>query len=111
MFQPRSSSSSRSDSPIDDDGQVGCPLVRNVTVYRTEICARWRRGLCNYGADCQFAHGGHELHERFRPPKYKTEVCRNFLESGGRSCPYGHRCVRSRDSNQPPALPSPFSPL
>lgn len=96
-----STSTSRSDSVDDDEGQAGAPLIRNPTVYRTEICARWRRGLCNYGADCQFAHGEQELHERVRPPKYKTQVCRNFLESGGRCCPYGHRCVRFHGSNRP----------
>ena len=39
---------------------------------------------------CQFAHGRDELRPVMRHPKYKTEVCRTFAQSG--TCPYGSRC-------------------
>ena len=83
--------------------------------YKTELCARWKRGLCTYGEDCQFAHGDQELQARCRPAKcaapvrspnachasrarphrasarrrYKTIVCQNFASG---KCPYGRRC-------------------
>ena len=42
--------------------------------YKTELCARWKRGLCTYGEDCQFAHGDHELQARCRPAKCAAPV-------------------------------------
>ncbi|KAL4853054.1 Ankyrin repeat domain-containing protein 13C [Chlorella vulgaris] len=38
----------------------------------------------------KFAHGREELRPVVRHPKYKTEVCRTFAQSG--TCPYGTRC-------------------
>lgn len=33
------------------------PPVDKEAVWKTEICAKWVSGLCNYGEGCQFAHG------------------------------------------------------
>ena len=29
--------------------------------YKTQLCARFSRGNCEYGSNCWFAHGHHEL--------------------------------------------------
>lgn len=54
-------------------------MCRNFSTY----------GLCSYSSRCQFAHGFEELRSRARHPKYKTELCRNFLLG---HCKYGTRC-------------------
>ena len=46
---------------------------------------------CQWGDRCQFAHGAQELKNRPRHNKYKTELCKTFVASGG-ECPYGQRC-------------------
>ena len=71
--------------------QTSRPPVNRDEVFKTEICARWVSGLCQFGDQCQFAHGAHELKARPRPQKYKTELCRSSLQMGG-NCPYGQRC-------------------
>lgn len=40
---------------------------------------------------CQYAHGAADLRELDRHPKYKTQKCRTFHQTG--SCPYGNRCT------------------
>lgn len=40
---------------------------------------------------CQYAHGASDLRELDRHPKYKTQKCRTFHQTG--SCPYGARCT------------------
>ncbi|KAA0702377.1 mRNA decay activator protein ZFP36 [Triplophysa tibetana] len=59
--------------------------------YKTELCRTFaERGVCKYGAKCQFAHGPEEQRDLNRHPKYKTEPCRTFHSIG--FCPYGIRC-------------------
>ncbi|KAM6958768.1 mRNA decay activator protein ZFP36 [Aplochiton taeniatus] len=66
---------------------VALPSAR----YKTELCRGFQeRGICKYGAKCQFAHGEAELRGLNRHPKYKTEACRTFYHFG--YCPYGARC-------------------
>ena len=60
-------------------------------VYKTELCSRWVSGMCPWGDSCRFAHGADELKPRARPARYKTQLCRTFLETNG-NCPYGERC-------------------
>ena len=59
--------------------------------YKTEICTRFLLGTCTYGYDCAFAHGVDEMRRRARHARYKTQLCRGFIENGG-TCPYGTRC-------------------
>ncbi|CAO3657168.1 unnamed protein product [Mucor hiemalis] len=40
---------------------------------------------------CQYAHGAADLREIDRHPKYKTQKCRTFHQTG--ACPYGNRCT------------------
>lgn len=37
-------------------------------------------GFCRYHSKCQFAHGVEELRPVKRHPKYKTRLCKNFIE-------------------------------
>ncbi|KAI3880200.1 hypothetical protein MKX03_024792 [Papaver bracteatum] len=78
-------------APRVDDEKKEDPLeldVYNQGMSKTELCNKWiRDGVCQYGNQCQFAHGLCELRTVIRHPRYKTEACRN---EG--SCPYGHRC-------------------
>jgi hypothetical protein len=49
-------------------------------LYKTELCRSWEEtGACRYGAKCQFAHGGEELRQVQRHPKYKTEASHAFF--------------------------------
>ncbi|KAB8091431.1 hypothetical protein EE612_016904, partial [Oryza sativa] len=57
---------------------------------KTELCNKWERGACPYGARCRFAHGLQELRPVIRHPRYKTLPCQMFAAASG--CPYGHRC-------------------
>ena len=53
--------------------------------------------FCSYSTRCQFAHGIEELRDRTRHPKYKTELCRNFLSG---YCKYGSRCQFLHESEE-----------
>ncbi|KAL6901938.1 hypothetical protein ACP4OV_004814 [Aristida adscensionis] len=57
---------------------------------KTELCNKWERGACPFGARCRFAHGLQELRPVIRHPRYKTLPCQMFAAASG--CPYGHRC-------------------
>lgn len=56
------------------------------------MCKNWeRKGCCEYGNDCAFAHGGQELRQKTHvTSQYKTKKCRGYHENG--FCPYGSRC-------------------
>jgi len=52
------------------------------------------KGICPYGEKCDFAHGTSDLsYDITKHPKYRTKLCRSFLESG--TCVYGDRCCFS----------------
>ncbi|ESW22712.1 hypothetical protein PHAVU_005G175200 [Phaseolus vulgaris] len=55
---------------------------RNLMV-KTELCRRFRRGVCGHGIKCDYAHSVGELR---RQPK----LCRLFLQN--KHCPYGRTC-------------------
>lgn len=76
--------------------------------YKTELCRTFaERGVCKYGAKCQFAHGPEEVRDLNRHPKYKTEPCRTFHSIG--FCPYGIRChfVHNAEDDQMHATNAP----
>lgn len=60
--------------------------------YKTEICRYWmERGVCQYGTNCAFAHGYHEIREKSHlPNNYKTRKCKRYHTKG--YCSYGFRC-------------------
>ncbi|CAG9316774.1 unnamed protein product [Blepharisma stoltei] len=59
--------------------------------YKTEICRNWENGICEFGDQCAFAHGIHELREKTAlPNNYRTKRCKQFYELG--YCLYGTRC-------------------
>ena len=62
-------------------------------LFKTELCRSWEeKGSCRYGYipqtippltcrnKCQFAHSPAELRPVPRHPKYKTQLCKTFLE-------------------------------
>merc|ERR1712087_585794 len=62
----------------------------NTRLFKTEMCRSWTdSGFCPYGPRCQFAHGKHEMRNRYRHKRHKTIRCKNY-QSG--YCPYGSRC-------------------
>lgn len=62
----------------------------NTRLFKTELCRSWTEfGFCPYGPRCQFAHGKHEMRNRYRHKRHKTIKCKNF-QAG--YCPYGSRC-------------------
>ncbi|KAK4252875.1 hypothetical protein QN277_011015 [Acacia crassicarpa] len=77
--------------------------------FKTQLCRRFRQGICTQGSDCCFAHYVGELRRQefgydnrsFQEPK----ICRMFYQ--GQQCSYGNTCrflhtrpatVNSRDT-------------
>lgn len=59
--------------------EESCPFAHSVDelratpmLFRTVICSWWKRGECEYGDGCRFAHGEHQL--RRDPAEEKSEV-------------------------------------
>tara|TARA_B100001093_G_scaffold319769_1_gene305055 strand:- start:1514 stop:2176 length:663 start_codon:yes stop_codon:yes gene_type:complete len=65
------------------------------SLYKTELCDTYEEfGKCNYGHNCQFAHGKHELREKpkiVQPSAYKTVRCKHYWGENS-ICPYGNKC-------------------
>ena len=64
--------------------------------WKTKPCHAWARGhgVCPRGDTCDFAHGDEELrvYSVPRDARWKTRICRVFLDSCGAFCPHGDRC-------------------
>jgi len=62
--------------------------------YKTSLCKQWSEGtVCQYGADCLYAHGPVELREYTVPEsknEYKTVLCKNWEKDG--KCEWGEQC-------------------
>lgn len=70
-----------------------------VGTYKTEICrSHLQTGYCEYGPNCQFAHGIHELRPRHFDVKYKTQLCKNYHKDG--NCRFGSRCKFIHDEHR-----------
>ncbi|KAJ2268041.1 hypothetical protein EV176_005067 [Coemansia sp. RSA 451] len=85
-------------------------------LYKTEPCQNWAMyGVCRYGNLCKFAHGMNEQRSRFRHPKYKTSLCKDFPLG---KCTFGNRCnfahsldeLRSSLSGGPGSAQLPLTP-
>lgn len=70
-----------------------------VGTYKTEICrSHLNSGFCEYGDNCQFAHGIQELRPRHFDVKYKTQLCKNYHKDG--HCRFGSRCKFIHDEHR-----------
>jgi Zinc finger C-x8-C-x5-C-x3-H type (and similar) len=67
------------------------PNQTKPVLFKTELCRNFEeKGTCRYGyflllfsntsVKCQFAHTKKEQRELVRHPKYKTQLCKTFLE-------------------------------
>ncbi|KAK4343396.1 hypothetical protein RND71_036490 [Anisodus tanguticus] len=95
--------------------------------YSGTACPDFRKGSCNRGDTCEFAHGVFEcwLH----PSRYRTQPCKDGLDCTRRVCFFAHspeqlrvvlgsdpfynstRPVWSSESSSPPTESPPMSPL
>jgi hypothetical protein len=59
---------------------------------KTKLCKFFRKGFCNKGQACNFAHGPEALQPR--PDPYRSRLCASFQKSGGckngANCKYAH---------------------
>lgn len=85
--------------------------------FKTQLCRRFRQGICTLGSDCTFAHCVGELRRQeignddrtFQEPR----LCRMFYQ--GQQCSYGNTCrflhtrpgrVNSRDATTAEVIPT-----
>lgn len=62
-------------------------------LFKTELCENFmKRGRCTYGAKCHFAHGRHDIRNRWRIENYKTQPCCDPARAQSRLCLFGKRC-------------------
>jgi hypothetical protein len=72
--------------------------------FKTKVCIFWLQPSgCPYGDKCLFAHGDHEIRQDVTGTtpgnspatnaKYKTRMCKHWVQSMGTSCPHGIRCT------------------
>lgn len=84
-----------------DSSNINFPLPRppipkhkkRIPYYKTEMCQNWLRDprhFCEYGPQCDYAHGREELRARRLPSTYKTKPCRDFAATG--KCRFDTRC-------------------
>jgi len=60
-------------------------------LHKTKFCLYHLKGVCQFGADCSFAHSFSEL--QATPDLRKTRLCINFFEGGGCNdpdCTFAH---------------------
>lgn len=63
------------------------------SVYKTTLCAHHKKGTCELGVNCNFAHGNRELRS-FENPLYKAQLCTAYEQGGvcqmGTDCLFAH---------------------
>lgn len=93
--------------------------------YKTQLCRHWEMSReCSLGSMCSFAHGLQELRKVNDPmpayfpgrnnvgalfSNYKTQICRNFLETG--SCKFENYCCYAHGKEQLRSLTDPMPPV
>jgi flagellar motor protein MotB len=64
--------------------------------FKTRICHAWMKamGRCPRGTHCDYAHGTEELRhvEESHDSRYRTKLCRHWLDTCGQFCPHGATC-------------------
>ncbi|XP_029127007.1 zinc finger CCCH domain-containing protein 23, partial [Cajanus cajan] len=95
-------------------------------LYSATACPDYRKGNCNRGDTCQFAHGVFEcwLH----PSRYRTQLCNDGTACRRRVCFFAHTTdqlrllthsesssptsvINSSFSDSPPSSPSPYASM
>ena len=83
---------------------------RRMPQYKTEFCEEYKKGRCNYGDDCSFAHSRQELRSRKDPYGHKTQLCENFSRDGrcsyGKKCNFAHGAEELKKRHSPSSKPS-----
>ncbi|CAL1287493.1 unnamed protein product [Larinioides sclopetarius] len=67
------------------------PISLKGILYKTELCKRFLRGHCEFGDQCEFAHGHDDLRDVTKHPLYKKKVCIKFFKYG--YCRVSDKCV------------------
>lgn len=67
--------------------------------YKTALCKNFMEtGICEFGSECTFAHGHHELSynrdasSMNTNKNYKTKMCKQWHETTPGQCTYGDKC-------------------
>ncbi|KAL1564669.1 hypothetical protein AAHA92_06980 [Salvia divinorum] len=85
--------------------------VENIKSYKNRLCHYWETSrICQFGSECQFAHGKEELrHHRFSG-KIKLEISKtNSNFEGSSPSPYGSKLYRNSQVNAASAEVEAFS--
>ena len=78
------------DSSEERDDDIVLPKT-NPLKHKTELCKTFSEmGYCNYGENCRFAHGKHELVRLPVNKEMKKRKCKGYW--GKSVCTYGVRC-------------------
>ncbi|KAI3736109.1 hypothetical protein L6452_15642 [Arctium lappa] len=101
----RSRSHDWTDCPFAHPGEKArrrCPRRFN---YSGTVCADFRRGSCNRGDSCEFAHGVFEcwLH----PSRYRTEACKDGKNCQRKICFFAHTAGQLRSLSPAETVVSP----
>jgi hypothetical protein len=78
-----------------DNNKINKNNNKKDNLYKTQLCDTYEEfGRCNYGINCQYAHGRNELKKKpiiKQPTAFKTVRCKNYW-SKKFTCPYGDKC-------------------
>lgn len=113
------------DAPASQETSQAQAPPMDLTKYKTKLCRNFmQKGTCNFGNTCMFAHGKldlqgspgpqHHHQPKFEmshadPTKYKTKLCRHFLNTG--TCPFMERCGFAHGQMELTGPPGPLPPM
>ena len=72
--------------------------IRSNPLYKTVMCNNLKKGYCEQGEHCMYAHDTSELRQpsetNKKSSKYRTQLCQFLMATGhcdkGRDCPFAH---------------------